>query len=146
MITLGDIPRKHSRLDPDKECIVCDEVRLTWKQLNQRVNRLANALTGTGVEKGSMVATLALNCHRLIEIYYATSKIGAVAVPLNFRLAPEELVYVINHSEAQVLVVDHNTIEMAREIFPRLENVRERVIFRAEAEGWSIWIASTSPG
>ena len=136
MLTLGDIPRKHARLDPDKECVVCDDVRLTWKQLNGRVNRLANSLAGMGVEKGAKVATLALNCHRLIEIYYATSKIGAVAVPLNFRLAPDELVYVINHSDAEVLIVDHNTLEIAKGILPQLENVRERIVFSAEAEGW----------
>jgi len=136
MITLGDIPRKHARLDPDQECVVCDDVRLTWSELNERVNRLAGALTGLGVEKGTKVATLALNCHRLVEIYYATSKLGAVTVPLNFRLAPEELVYVINHSDAVVLVVDHNTLEIAKEILPRLENIRERIVFGAEAEGW----------
>lgn len=136
MLSLGDITRKHSRLDPDKECMVCDEVRLTWKQLNQRVNRLAGALAGMGVEKGTKVATLALNCHRLVEIYYATSKLGAVAVPLNFRLAPDELVYVINHSDAEVLVVDHNTIEMAEGFLDRLENIRERIVFRTAAEGW----------
>ncbi|RJP30978.1 MAG: long-chain-fatty-acid--CoA ligase [Actinobacteria bacterium] len=136
MITLGEIPRKHARLDPDKECVVCDDVRLTWKQLNERVNRLAGALTDLGVVKGTKVATLALNCHRLIEIYYATSKLGAVAVPLNFRLAPDELVYVINHSDAEVLVVDHNTLEIAQGILPRLENIRERIAFGVEGEGW----------
>ncbi|MDI6831584.1 MAG: long-chain-fatty-acid--CoA ligase [Actinomycetota bacterium] len=136
MLTLGDIPRKHARLDPGKECLVCGEVRLTWKQLNERVNRLANALAGLGVEKGTKVATLVLNCHRLIEIYYATSKIGAVTVPLNFRLAPDELVYVVNHSDAEVLVADHNTIELAGQILPRLENIRERIVYVAQAEGW----------
>jgi long-chain acyl-CoA synthetase len=136
MDTLGDIPRKHSRLDPDKECMVCDEVRLTWKQLNERVNRLANGLAGMGVEKGTKVATLALNCHRLIEIYYATSKIGAVTVPLNFRLAPEELVYVINHSDAEVLFVDRTTLDMAKGILPELENIRERIFFTGGEEDW----------
>jgi len=136
MITLGDIPRKHARLDPDKECMVCDEIRLTWKQLNERVNRLANALAGMGVEKGVKVATLALNCHRLIEIYYATSKLGAVTVPCNFRLAPEELVYIINHSDAEVLFVDHNTLEIAKQILPELTNIRESIFFQGGEEGW----------
>ena len=135
MLTLGDIPRKHARLDADKECVVCDDVRLTWKQLNERVNRLANALADLGVVKGTKVATLALNCHRLIEIYYATSKLGAVAVPLNFRLSPDELVYVINHSDAEVLIVDHNTLEITGQILPQLEHIRSRIIFGAEAEG-----------
>ncbi len=136
MNILGDIPRKHSRLDPDRECMVCGQVRLTWKQLNERVNRLANALTGIGVKKGTKVATLALNCHRLIEIYYATSKIGAVAVPLNFRLAPEELVHIINHSDSEVLFVDGTTMEMASGMLPELPNIRERFFFGDAQEGW----------
>jgi acyl-CoA synthetase (AMP-forming)/AMP-acid ligase II len=136
MLTLGDIPRKHSRLDPDKECMVCDNVRLTWRQLNERVNRLANALAGLGVEKDAKVATLALNCHRLVEIYYATSKLGAVTVPLNFRLAPDELAYIVNHSDAEVLFVDHNTLDIAKQILPELPNIRERIFFQGGKEGW----------
>src|SRR5665647_1396161 len=113
---LGDIPRKHARLDPDKECVVCEDVRLTWKQFNEQINRLANALAGLGVEKGTKVAILALNCHRYLETYYATSKLGAVAVPLNFRLSPEELTYVINHSDAEFLMVGRELLAVAQEI------------------------------
>jgi len=136
MIVLGDITRKHSRLDPDRECLVCEDTRLTWKQLNERVNRLANALADLGVEKGVKVAVLALNCHRYIEIYYATAKSGAVCVPLNFRLSPEELVYVINHSDAGVLIADPAMIAVAKEIMPKLERVRERIAFGVQEEGW----------
>src|SRR5450759_3939002 len=100
---LGDNPRKDAPLDPDEECVVCGDVRLTWKQCNERINRLAKALAGLGLEKGTKVAILALNCHRYLEAYYATSKLGAVAVPLNFRLSAEELTYVINHSDAEFL-------------------------------------------
>jgi len=107
MRTLGDIPRKHARLDPERECLVCEDTRLTWGRLNERVNRLANGLTVLGVGKGTKVAVLALNCHRYIEIYYATAKLGAVAVPLNFRLSPDELAYVIDHADAEVLMRDH---------------------------------------
>ena len=80
---LGDIPRKHARLNLEWECVVCEDVRLNWRQFNERINRLANALAGMGVEKGTKVAVLALNCHRYLEIYYALAKLGAVAVPLN---------------------------------------------------------------
>jgi len=136
MNTLADITRKHARLDPDRECLVCDEVRLTWKQLNERVNRLANCLADLGVEKGTKVAVLALNCHRYVEIYYATAKIGAVAVPLNFRLSPEELVYVINHSDAEFLIAGPTMLAMAKEILPQLENIKQRMVFAAQEEGW----------
>ncbi|MHB8897096.1 MAG: long-chain-fatty-acid--CoA ligase [Candidatus Geothermincolia bacterium] len=136
MIVLGDIPRKHARLDPERECLVCEDTRLTWKALDERVNRLANGLLGLGAVKGDKVAVLALNCHKYIEAYYATAKIGAVAVPLNFRLSPEELTYVINHSDAEVLLAGPEFIGIIDEMMPALEKVTTRISLDAPAEGW----------
>lgn len=136
MIVLGDIPRKHSRLDPDRECLVCVDTRLTWRQLNERVNRLANGLAGLGVKKDTKVAILSLNCHKYVEIYYATAKLGAVSVPLNFRLSPEELKYVINHSDAEVLLVGADLMGAASDIMPGLENIKQRISLDAPEEGW----------
>jgi acyl-CoA synthetase (AMP-forming)/AMP-acid ligase II len=136
MIVLGDIPRKHARLDPERECLVCGDVRLTWRELNERVSRLANGLAGLGVRKDTRVAVLSLNCHRYIEIYYATAKLGAVAVPLNFRLSPEELNYVIDHSDAELLVVGPDLMSVAEQILPDLEKVTGRVSIETPKEGW----------
>ena len=133
---LGDIPRKHARLNPDWECVVCEDVRLTWKQFNERINRLANGLSGIGVEKGTKVAVLALNCHRYLEIYYALAKLGAVAVPLNFRLSPEELTYVINHSDAEFFMADVGFMEVANAIMPSLDNIKQSVALNGPEEGW----------
>jgi len=133
---LGDIPRKHARLNPDWECVVCEDVRLNWRQFNERINRLANALAGRGVEKGTKVAILALNCHRYLEIYYAVAKLGAVAVPLNFRLSGEELTYVINHSDAVVLMADAGFMEVAKTILPGLQNIKLRITLNSPEEGW----------
>jgi long-chain acyl-CoA synthetase len=137
MMVLGDIPTKYARLEPERECLVCGEVRLSWKQLNQRVNRLAHGLAGLGVKKDTKVAVLAFNCHRYVEIYYATSKLGAIAVPLNFRLSLDELVYVINHSDAQVLMVGAELMDAAGQILPKLENIGERISLEGAQEGWT---------
>lgn len=136
MMVLGDIPRKYARLEPERECLVCGDVRLTWRQLNERVNRLAHGLEELGVTRGTKVAVLAFNCHRYVEIYYATAKLGAVAVPLNFRLSHDELRYVINHSDAEVLMVGADLMEAANEIMPGLENIRQRVSLDGPEEGW----------
>ena len=133
---LGDIPRKHARLNPDWECVVCEDVRLTWKQFNERINRLANGLSGIGVEKGTKVAVLALNCHRYLEIYYALAKLGAVAVPLNFRLSPEELTYVTNHSDAEFFMADVGFMEVANAIMPSLDNIKQSIALNGPEEGW----------
>ncbi len=148
MIVLGDIPRKHARLDPDRECLVCEETRLTWKELNQRVNRLAHGLAQLGAGKEVKVAVLSLNCHKYIEIYYATAKLGAVAVPLNFRLSPDELTYVINHSDSEILMVGPELLPVAKEIVPDLKGIRERVSLQPGEEGWIDYeelVESSSP-
>ena len=137
MYVLGDIPRKHARLDTDKECLVCEDTRLTWSKLNERVNRLANGLASLGVSKDTKVAILALNCHKYIEAYYATAKLGAVAVPLNFRLSPEELTYVINHSDSEVLMVGGDLLAVAREILPGLKGVKAKITLDEPAEDWT---------
>jgi long-chain acyl-CoA synthetase len=137
MMVLGDIPTKYARLEPERECLVCGDVRLNWRRLNQRVNRLAHGLVGLGVKKDTKVAVLAFNCHRYVEIYYATSKLGAVAVPLNFRLSLDELTYVINHSDAEVLMVGAELMDVAMQIMPKLENIRERISLEGAEEGWT---------
>jgi len=133
---LGDIPRKHAHLDPERECLVCGENRFTWKQHNERVNRLANGLAGIGVGKETKVAALLLNCHKYLEIYYAVAKLGAATVPLNFRLSPDELDYVINHSDAGVLMVGADFLEVAKGLLPKLENVKRLVSLDTPEEGW----------
>ncbi|MFH1150001.1 MAG: long-chain-fatty-acid--CoA ligase [Actinomycetota bacterium] len=137
MLVLGDIPRKHARLDPGRECLVCEDTRLTWAQLDERVNRLANGLAGLGVVHGTKVAVLAFNCHRYVETYYATSKLGAVTVPLNFRLSPDELAYVIDHSDAEVLLVGAEFAGVVDEIGDRLPQVKRYVTLGWRKEGWS---------
>ena len=136
MLTLGDIPRKHARLDPNRECLVCEETRLTWNELNRRVNRLANGLAGLGAGKETKVAVLALNCHRYIETYYATSKLGAVCVPLNFRLSANELVYIVNHAEVEIFLADQAMLGIAKQILPQVGRVRHSIVWEAEQEGW----------
>ncbi len=148
MIVLGDIPRKHARLDPQRECLVCEQTRLTWKDLNDRVNRLANGLARLGVSKEAKVAVLSLNCHKYIEIYYATAKLGAVAVPLNFRLSPDELVYVIDHSDSEILMVGQELMPVVKQIIPKLKGIRERISLHHGEEGWTDYeklLESSSP-
>src|ERR1700745_1075596 len=75
----------------DREAIVCGDTRLTYDQLGHRVDRLAGGLTELGVGSGTRVAVLAKSCHRYLEAYLATAYLGAVLVPLNYRLSAAEL-------------------------------------------------------
>jgi len=88
---------------PDKTAVVCGNQRFTYAQFAERARRLAGALRDAGVKAGDRVAFLSLNCHRLLEAYYGVLEAGAVLLPLNSRLSPQELAYILNDAEAKVL-------------------------------------------
>ena len=80
--------------------------RCNWRELGERSRRLAIALQKRGVRKGSMVATVATNTYRHLELYFAVMGIGAVLHTINPRLSPEHLEYVVNHAEDEILFFD----------------------------------------
>ena len=100
MYTLGDIPRKNALLFPDKEATVFKDKRLTHKELNERVNGLANALAEMGYVKGDRLTVLAENTHKYLEIYFAAAKLGMSVTPLNFRLSDTEIEHIVIDSES----------------------------------------------
>jgi acyl-CoA synthetase (AMP-forming)/AMP-acid ligase II len=122
------IPRKHARLDPDFECLVFEEHRFTWKQLDERVDRLVGGLISLGIKPGDHVAILAQNSHRFVEFYYACSRGGFVAVPLNWRLSDKELKYIIGHSETSALLVGQEYLETVGRIRPPLPKPAESIL------------------
>lgn len=83
---------------PERDCLVFEGKRQTYDQTNERVNRLANALAGLGVEKGDRIAVLQVNCNQYVESYFAAAKLGAIMVPLNFRAKPDELGYMLENA------------------------------------------------
>jgi acyl-CoA synthetase (AMP-forming)/AMP-acid ligase II len=120
---------------PEREALVCNSTRLTYLQVQERVNRLANALMDLGVERGQKVAVMALNCHRYIETYYACAKLGAVFVPLNYRAKREELTYMVNNSEASIFFVGERYLELIAAIRPDLRGVRHFICYDARPQG-----------
>src|SRR5262249_56404152 len=99
--------RYASKQQPTKTAIVCGGHRLTYAQFSDRAARLAGAIKQMGVKPGDRIAFLSGNCHRLLEAYYGVLAAGAVLLPLNIRLAPPELSYILNDSEARVLFFEH---------------------------------------
>ncbi len=91
---------------PGKTAVVCGDQRFTYAQFAERARGLAGVLLEAGVQSGDRVAFLSLNCHRLLEAYYGALEAGAVLLPLNFRLAPHELAYILNDSGAKVLFLE----------------------------------------
>ncbi len=110
---------------PEKTAIVYDGIRRTYGELSERVNRFANALKQNGIGKGDKVAFICPNTPPMLEAHYAVPMIGAALVSVNIRLSTNEVVYIINHSDAKAVFVDN---EFARLIQPAL-NQLEKVDF-----------------
>ncbi len=109
----------------NRPAISCGETEYTWSQFAYRTDCLARGLAQLGIERGDRVAVLMLNCHRYFELYYACARMGAVIVPLNTRLASPEISFILNDSEARVLIVDQTFASVAskRDSFPCVQQV-----------------------
>lgn len=105
---------------PEREMIVFSGMRWTYAQIAERVNRLAHALLDLGIRKGDRVGMLQVNCSQYIEAYFASAKIGAIFVPINFRSKAEELSYLISNAEAKLLFVGNTYLEVVDSIMPQL--------------------------
>ena len=125
-ITLSDVLSRHARVRPYKVAFVDPQRRCTFSELDERVTRLANALSARGVRRGDRVAVLGLNSLELVESWLAALRLGAVAVPVNFRLVPDEIAYVLADSGAVAVVVDlalAPAVEQARTRAPSVHTV-----------------------
>lgn len=113
-MNLGQILKRNAEKFPNKTGLKYQGLEISFRELNERVNAVANTLAELGVRKGDRVAILAQNCPEYIESYFATAKIGAVAVPLNFRLAEKEIDYIVGNAEASALILEHQYMPVTR--------------------------------
>jgi acyl-CoA synthetase (AMP-forming)/AMP-acid ligase II len=136
-----------SSICPDRTAIIFENIRLTFSNLNGRVNRLANALKRLGVRKGDRVALLQVNCHQCVETYFAVAKLGAIYLPLNFRAKEEEQEYMINFAEANTLFTGSRYLEIVDTVRPRLPSIRNLISIDSPYQGMAFYedlIASSS--
>ena len=122
---------------PDKEAIVFQDTRLTYKEVNERVNGLARGLLDLGIKKGDVVALLLYNCAEFMEITFAVNKVGAIWLPLNWRLVGEELSYILNDSQAKMLISEKQFSEVIGAIKEKVPLVKGYVgVGKDVPEGW----------
>lgn len=136
MYTLGDVSRKGRTLYPDREALVFEETRITYGKLDDRVNRLANAISGLGFKKGERLVILAENTHKYMEVYFAAGKLGMSVTPLNFRLADAEITHIVNDSEATLFMAGTGYEERALGLKDDVKGIREWVMLDSHGEGW----------
>ena len=127
-LLLGEVVARYARKYPDAEVIIFGEQRIRYKELDERVNRLANALRAEGIAKGDKVGTLMQNRAELLEIYFAAAKIGAVNVPINIRISPREMAYILHNADVKILFVGDNFVEQIEQIRSDLPLVGDYVV------------------
>lgn len=122
---------------PQRTAVVCGKEQFTYAQFADRVSRLAGALRKAGVQAGDRVAFLSTNCHRLLEAYYGVIEAGAVLLPLNIRLAPQELAYILNDAGARVLFLQAHFLPLVETFRSQLSAVKSFYsLDGAVEEGW----------
>lgn len=122
-MNVGDFLTR-GQVDSAKLALAFEGTRLTYGQLNEKANKVANGLLDMGIKKGDRVAALMYNCHQFMEIYFALAKIGAIMVPLNFRLVARELQFALDDSGSNTLLMGPEFLEPINSIRSSLKTVR----------------------
>ena len=112
--TLTDLLRRSAKRAPSKLAIVCGDTRWSYREFDAVCERVAAALAERGIVKGSRVAVLARNSHAFAALRFALARLGAVLVPINFMLKPEEAAYILRHAGATMLATDSALAALAR--------------------------------
>jgi fatty-acyl-CoA synthase len=113
---------------PDQEIVYDDRNRYTYRQLNERINRLASGLKKFGVAEGDLVAVFDYDSHRYLECFFAVPMMGAVLQTINWRLSGDQILYTLNHAEAKVIIIHAEFLPLLKDIRDRLETVDTLVI------------------
>jgi fatty-acyl-CoA synthase len=118
---------------PDQEIVYRDLKRFTYRDIRERIGRLASALQGIGVRPGDTVGVLDWDSNRFLEAFFAIPMMGAVLQTVNVRLSPEQIAYTINHAKCSTLIVNDEFAELVEGLKPKLTNVQRMVVMSDQA-------------
>jgi fatty-acyl-CoA synthase len=144
-----DFARRARRLYPDCEAVVDLGRRFTYEAFFDRCDRWSAALQSLGIRQGDRVAYIASNTHAQLESFYAVPQLGAVLVPLNYRLAATDFVYLIQHSGSRVVCAHSDHLEAIDSVRTQIPGVEHFVALEGTRPGWLDYeqlIAATAPG
>jgi len=141
-LLIGDFLRRAATLYGGKTAIIDGDRAFTYAEFQARVNRFAHALLRLGVAPGDRVCILSPNSHFFLESYYAVAQIGAIIVPLNYRLAAADHEYIINHAGVRAVLVDYEYTRIIDGIRPQLKTVEHWIVAQDSGDvppGWAGW-------
>ncbi|WP_100371933.1 long-chain-fatty-acid--CoA ligase [Bacillus sp. FJAT-45037] len=134
-LVLLDFLDRAVELYGDKPAIVGRDRTLTYEQLNKRVQQLSHGLKDLQINKGDKVAYLAPNTEEMLEGFYGLFQVGAVMTSLNTRLKPEDYLFILNHSESQLLFVDYELLPLIEPVIDKLETVKQVIVHGGDESG-----------
>lgn len=143
-LLVNDFLRRAAKLYPNKIAVVDGDRRFTYAEFRDRVNQLGHALMALGIQKGDRVCILSPNSHFFLESYYGVTQIGAILVPLNYRLIPADHQYIINHAGVKAVLVDYEYAAVVDQIRPNLPKVQHWIVAQEGGQppsGWTDWDA-----
>jgi acyl-CoA synthetase (AMP-forming)/AMP-acid ligase II len=145
--TLADLSRVQAERMPNRPALICQAQALTYGQLHDRSNQLAQALLQQSIQPGTRVALLAKDNLQSYEILFACAKVGAVFVPINWRLTAPEIAYILQDAEVELLFVGAQFTELVGAIQSELPHLQRVLTLGASTSAWknyADWIASHS--
>jgi long-chain acyl-CoA synthetase len=145
-VRVADVIRRHAAERPGAVAVRHGGRELTYAELDERANRLAHALLASGVRGGARVAYLDRSAPEIVELLFAVSKIGAVLVPLNWRLANGEMAAVLADAQAPLLIAGPSYDEVAAGLVERLSPAPGVVVVGEEYERWLAAHEPVDPG
>jgi fatty-acyl-CoA synthase len=135
-LTPLEFARRTAKLYPERIAVIDGDLQLTYCQFFERCNRWSSALQGFGVLPSDRVAYIAPNTHAELESFYSVPQIGAILVPINYRLSPTEFSFIINHCGARIVCVDGEYIELVESIRKDLPSVERFIALEGHKDGW----------
>jgi len=138
-VTSTDFLAAHAAADPDGRAVIDGDRTLTRRELNELVNRYGHVLRAADVRAGEKVLWVGQNSAEVVAINHAARKVGAVCVPMNYRLAPDEAEYVIDNCDAAVVLFDIEQTDQLEPIHDRCDRVREWHAFRLRGRAVPHW-------
>lgn len=138
-LTPLEFMRRTRRLHAGREAVVDGDLRFTYEQFFERCDRWSSVLQGMGVRKGDRVAYIASNTHSMLESFYAVPQLGAVVVPINYRLTAHDFAYIINHSGARVVCVHEDCLDAVESVRADLPEVTHFIALEGSRPGWQCY-------
>jgi len=129
-LTIGKLLASAAATAPDQEIVYRDLARMTYRDLIERINRLAGALAKLGVKQGDTISVFDYDSHRYLESYFAIPMMGAVLHTMNWRLSPEQIEYTMNHAEASVVMIHEDFLPLLESIRDKLTRIKKIILLK----------------